>query len=125
MLSDAEVGAAIAVKDLDAAKDWYNKALGLTPERDAADGVYYRCAGGSVMFIYPSEFAGTAKNTVAGWRVDDIEREMDELRSRGISFEEYDMPGVKTENGIASFPSGRGAWFKDPDGNTFALTQES
>jgi catechol 2,3-dioxygenase-like lactoylglutathione lyase family enzyme len=125
MLSDAEIGAAIAVKDLDAAKDWYNKMLGLTPERDAEDGVYYRCGGGSVFFIYPSSFAGTAQNTVAGWRVQDLDREMEELRSRGITFEEYDFPGVKTEKGVATFSGGRGAWFKDPDGNIFAVTQES
>jgi catechol 2,3-dioxygenase-like lactoylglutathione lyase family enzyme len=124
MLSDAEVGASVAVKDLDAAKGWYDKTLGLTAEREAPDGIYYRCGGGTVMFIYPSAFAGTAQNTVAGFRVDDLEREMEELRSRGVTFEEYDMPGVKTENGIATFPSGRGAWFKDPDGNTFALTQQ-
>jgi catechol 2,3-dioxygenase-like lactoylglutathione lyase family enzyme len=125
MLSDAEVGAAIAVKDLDAAKGWYDKMLGLTPEREASDGVYYRCGGGSSFFIYPSSFAGTAQNTVAGWRVQDLEREMEELRSRGITFEEYDFPGVKTENGVAQFEGGRGAWFKDPDGNTFALTQDA
>ena len=125
MLNEAEVGAAIAVKDLDAAKGWYDKMLGLTIEREAPDGIYYRCGGGSVMFIYPSQFAGTAQNTVAGFRVDNLEREMEELRSRGITFEEYDFPGLKTENGIAEFESGRGAWFKDPDGNTFALTQES
>jgi catechol 2,3-dioxygenase-like lactoylglutathione lyase family enzyme len=125
MLSDAEVGAAIAVKDLDAAKGWYEKMLGLTPEREASDGVYYRCGGGSSFFIYPSSFAGTAQNTVAGWRVQDLEREMEELRSRGITFEEYDFPGVKTENGVAQFEGGRGAWFKDPDGNTFALTQDA
>jgi catechol 2,3-dioxygenase-like lactoylglutathione lyase family enzyme len=125
MLSDAEVGAAIAVKDLDAAKDWYGKMLGLTPDREAPDGVYYRCKGQTVMFIYPSSFAGTAQNTVAGFRVDDLEREMEELRSRGITFEEYDMPGMKTENGVMSFPSGRGAWFKDLDGNILALTQEN
>ena len=124
MLGEAEVGAAIAVRDLDAAKAWYDKTLGLTAERERADGIYYRCGGGSVMFIYPSQFAGTAQNTVAGFQVDDLEREMEELRSRGVTFEEYDFPGVKTENGIAQFDGGRGAWFKDPDGNTLALTQE-
>jgi catechol 2,3-dioxygenase-like lactoylglutathione lyase family enzyme len=125
MLSDAEVGASIAVKDVEAAKGWYDKTLGLTPEREADDGIYYRCAGGSSFFIYPSSFAGTAKNTVAGFRVKDLDREMEELRSRGVTFEEYDFPGLKTENGVASFEGGRGAWFKDPDGNIFAVTQDA
>jgi catechol 2,3-dioxygenase-like lactoylglutathione lyase family enzyme len=125
MLSDAEVGASVAVKDLEAAKAWYGKTLGLTPEREEPDGIYYRCGGGSQFFIYPSSFAGSAQNTVAGFRVKDLEREMEELRSSGVTFEEYDMPGLKTENGIATYPSGRGAWFKDPDGNIFAVMQEN
>jgi catechol 2,3-dioxygenase-like lactoylglutathione lyase family enzyme len=125
MLSDAEVGASIAVKDLEAAKGWYGKTLGLTPEREEPDGIYYRCGGGSSFFIYPSTFAGTAQNTVAGFRVKDLEREMEELRSRGITLEDYAFPGLKTENGIATFEGGRGAWFKDLDGNIFALTHDA
>jgi predicted enzyme related to lactoylglutathione lyase len=69
--------------------------------------------------------AGTAQNTVAGFRVKNLEREMEELRSSGVTFEEYDFPGLKTEKGIATFEGGRGAWFKDPDGNIFALTQDA
>jgi len=125
MLSEAEVGAAVAVRDLDAAKGWFDKVLGLTPEREASDGVYYRCGKGSAIFIYPSTFAGTAQNTVAAWRVDDLDREMEELRSRGVTFEEYDFPGLKTENGVATYEDGRGAWFKDLDGNIFAVTEET
>jgi catechol 2,3-dioxygenase-like lactoylglutathione lyase family enzyme len=123
MLSDAEVAASVAVKDIEAAKGWFDKMLGMSPERETADGVYYRCGNGTMLFAYPSQFAGTAQNTVAAWRVDDLDREMEELRSRGITFEDYDLPGVKTENGVATYPDGRGAWFKDPDGNTFAVTE--
>lgn len=125
MLTDAEVVASIAVKDTEAAKGWFDKTLGMTPERDRADGVFYRCGNGSVFFIYQSNFAGSAQNTVAAWRVDDLDKEMEDLRSRGITFEEYDFPGLKTENGVAQFEGGRGAWFKDPDGNTYAVTQEN
>ena len=124
MLSEAEVSAAVAVKDVEAAKGWYDKMLGLTLEREAPDGVTYRCGAGTTLFVYPSSFAGTAQNTVAAWRVPDLDREMEELRSRGITFEEYDFPGLKTENGVASFEGGRAAWFKDPDGNTFAINQD-
>jgi catechol 2,3-dioxygenase-like lactoylglutathione lyase family enzyme len=124
VLSDAEVTAAIAVKDRDAAKGWFDTKLGLTPEREAGDGVLYRCGNNSTLFLYESGFAGTAQNTVAAWRVSDLEREMEELRSRGVTFEEYDFPGLTTKNGIAEFEGGRGAWFKDPDGNIFALNEE-
>ena len=80
MLSDAEVGASIAVKDLEAAKGWYGKTLGLTPVREAPDGIYYQCGSGTQFFIYPSTFAGTAQNTVAGFRVKDLERENSTLK---------------------------------------------
>ena len=58
MLSEAEVSAAVAVKDVEAAKGWYDKTLGLTLEREAPDGVTYRCGGGTTLFVYPSSFAG-------------------------------------------------------------------
>ena len=124
MLSDAEVGASIAVKDLEAAKGWYGKTLGLTPEREAPDGIYYRLGGGTQFFIYPSTFAGTAQNTVAGFRVKNLEREMEELRSSGVTFEEYDFPGLNTENGLAMLGTWKAAWFKDSEGNILSITEQ-
>ena len=74
-------------------------------------GATFACGGGTFLEIYPSEFAGTAKNTVAGFEVPDLEKAISELRSRGVSFEEYESP--KTIDGIAHLGPNRGAWFAD------------
>jgi hypothetical protein len=72
----------------------------------------YRCGNGTGFLIYQTENAGTAKNTQMGWETDNLEREMEELRGRGVVFEEYDFPGLKTENGVATSDWGRlpGSW---------------
>lgn len=123
MLADSKLGPAIAVSDIEVAKKFYSDTLGLKMVEESQRGVSYECAG-TRMGVYPSQFAGTAKNTVAGWEVDDLDAVMTELRSRGVTFEEYDMPGLKTENGVAQMgDNARGAWFKDPDGNILAIGQ--
>jgi hypothetical protein len=72
--------------------------------------------------VYPSEFAGTNKATSMGFMAKDLTAEMDALKAKGITFEEYDIPGVHTEGGIHDFGNGeRGAWFKDSEGNIIAL----
>jgi hypothetical protein len=74
--------------------------------------------------VYQSRFAGTAKSTCMRFEVEDIEVTVGELRARGIVFEEYDLPGLKTVDGIATHESGaRGAWFKDPEGNILQIGQ--
>jgi hypothetical protein len=73
--------------------------------------------------LYETANAGTAQNTQMGWLTDDLEAEMTELRSRGITFEDYDFPGVKTENGILTAPEAKSAWFRDSEGNYICLTQ--
>jgi catechol 2,3-dioxygenase-like lactoylglutathione lyase family enzyme len=123
MLGEGTLFAAIAVKDLGQARSWYEEKLGMKPSIERPDGLIFECKDGSGFLLYQSGFAGTAKNTVAGWRVANLDAEMTELRARGVAFEEYDMPGVKTVNGVAEFPGGRGAWFKDGDGNILALNE--
>ncbi len=123
MLSNSRVAAMIAVKDLEKAKPFYTDTLGLKILKEEPEGVDFECGGGTILGLYPSSFAGTAQNTVAGWEVDDFEATIADLRSRGVTFEEYDMPGLKTENGIAKLGNFRGAWFKDPDGNILAVTE--
>ena len=123
MLSNLRVAAMVAVKDLEKAKPFYTDTLGLKILRDEPEGVEFECGGGTMLSVYPSSFAGTAQNTVAGWETDDLDAAVADLRGRGVTFEEYDMPGLKTENGIATLGKFRGAWFKDPDGNILAVTQ--
>jgi len=115
----------IAVSDLERAKKFYGETLGLKVKDERADGVRYEAGGGSLVLVYPSQFAGTAQSTYMGFDVDDVEKAVAELRERGVVFEEYDMPGLKTVNGIAEIEGVKGAWFKDPDGNILSIGQET
>jgi len=126
-LGDHPVEAAIAVSDLERARDFYERALGLTAGEIEEQGSRYPCGGGTGIFVYLSpDNAGKATATVAGWFVDDLEATIAELSSRGVEFEHYDMPGIKTDaNGIFDAGHFRASWFKDPDGNTFAVSQRS
>jgi catechol 2,3-dioxygenase-like lactoylglutathione lyase family enzyme len=123
-LSSYEVGAGIAVSDMDRAREFYEGKLGLSGGEESSDGGRtYRCAGRTAIHVYPSPGnAGKTEATLAGWEVDDLEAVVGELTSRGVSFEQYDQPPIVTdEKGIASFPDGRVAYFKDPDGNTLSV----
>jgi catechol 2,3-dioxygenase-like lactoylglutathione lyase family enzyme len=126
-LSDYTVETAIAVSDLERARDFYERALGLSPIEQDDQGSRYPCGNGTGVFVYLSPGnAGNATATVAGWFVDDLEATMADLSSRGVAFERYDMPGIKTD-ADGDFDAGdfRAAWFQDPVGNTFAVTQRS
>jgi catechol 2,3-dioxygenase-like lactoylglutathione lyase family enzyme len=127
-LSDSTVEAAMAVSDLDRARRFYEDGLGLVPgDVDPGQGVRYPCGGGTGIFVYLSvENAGRSPATLAGWSVDDLDRTMEELASRGVEFEQYDQPGIRTdERGVFDAGGFRAAWFKDPDGNTMAITETS
>jgi catechol 2,3-dioxygenase-like lactoylglutathione lyase family enzyme len=125
-LRDSKVEAAVAVSDLDRARHFYEDQLGLAPgEVDPGQGVRYPCGGGTGIFVYQSsENAGKSPATVAGWSVDDLDGTMDELAARGVAFEQYDQPGIKTdERGVFDAGGFRAVWIKDPDGNTMAITE--
>lgn len=115
----------IAVSDIERAKKFYGETLGLKVKDERADGVRYEAGGGSLVLVYPSQFAGTAQSTYMGFDVDDVEKAVGELRERGVVFEDYDMPGLKTVDGIAEIEGVKGAWFKDPDGNILSIGQET
>jgi catechol 2,3-dioxygenase-like lactoylglutathione lyase family enzyme len=124
-LSKYEVGAAVAVSDMERAREFYEGRLGLTaPGGEQPDGGRrYACAAGTTIHVYPSpDGAGRSPATVAGWVVDDLQRVVDELTARGVVFERYDGPTLSTdERGIAVLGDSREAWFKDPDGNILAV----
>ena len=121
MLKDTEVAAVLPAKDMGRAKEFYRDKLGLEPLEDADDNLMYRCGNGTRFLLYQTDNAGTARNTQMGWVTDDVERDVQELRGRGVTFEEYDFPGVKTENGIATSDAGKAAWFLDSEGNILSL----
>jgi catechol 2,3-dioxygenase-like lactoylglutathione lyase family enzyme len=122
MLAKAPIRAYIPVKDVTTARKFYEGKLGLRPKAEYAGGVVYECGGGEA-FMYPTPNAGTSKASQAFWEVDDIEAEVTELKRQGVVFEEYDMPGIKTKNGIATGSGAKTAWFKDTEGNILAISQ--
>jgi catechol 2,3-dioxygenase-like lactoylglutathione lyase family enzyme len=125
-LSSYRVGAAVAVSDMDRARDFYEDTLGLTARGDDPDGGRtYECGDQTTLHVFPSpRGAGGSGATIAGWAVDDLERVVDELTAKGVTFERYDELGITTdEKGIAVMGDSKGAWFKDPDGNILGLIQ--
>jgi catechol 2,3-dioxygenase-like lactoylglutathione lyase family enzyme len=125
-LSRYKVAAAVAVSNMDRARKFYEGKLGLSMGIDSGDNVQYRCAEGTVMHVYLSpEHAGKSTATLVGWGVEDVERVVDELTSKGVTFERYDEgPIITDERGIAAFEGGaKVAYFKDPDGNTHSIAQ--
>jgi catechol 2,3-dioxygenase-like lactoylglutathione lyase family enzyme len=120
------VNASIAVSDMERARTFYETKLGLAEGIDQADGSrIYICQGGTSLHVYPSpQNAGETAGTVATWYVADLERVVDELTVAGVTFERYDEPTLRGDaKGIHVLDDGKVAWFKDPDGNTFALEQ--
>jgi catechol 2,3-dioxygenase-like lactoylglutathione lyase family enzyme len=122
-LSSCKVSAAVAVTDITRARDFYERVLGLVVETDSGDNVAYRGADGSLVHVFVSPNAGTARATVAGWGVDDIDVAVRELAAQGVVFERYDEgPIVTDDRGVASFAGGNQvAYFKDPDGNVLSI----
>lgn len=122
MLSQVNPIPTIAVKNLDAAKQFYETKLGLIPAGDSNEFVqHYQCGDGSIE-IYKSDFAGTNKATSLTFTVGDaIEEEVQALKKKGINFEHYQMPETKLEGDIHVMKDMKAAWFKDPDGNILCL----
>ncbi len=123
MLAEARVDAAIPASDLDRARAFYSEKLGLTPIEEAPEGLIYECGEGSRFLLFPSTGKASGDHTQMGWEVSDLEAEVADLRSRGVVFEEYDFPGLKTVEGIATVGGIKGAWFKDTEGNLLSLAE--
>ena len=124
-LKDYRCGAAAAVSDMRRARQFYEGVLGLVPNSDAGDNVGYPCSGDTQINVYVSPNAGTAKFTIAGFDVDDIETVVEQLTKQGVTFEQYDQPPIVTDaQGIAHFDGdAKVAFFKDPDGNILSVSE--
>ena len=123
MLGNKNAIATVAVKDIKAARKFYEEQLGLTPAMAEDHGVITYKTGGSTMVVYTSEFAGTNKATSVTWGVGgDFDSIMESLRLKGVSFEHYDgLPEVTREGDVHRVGDLKLAWFKDPDGNIHHL----
>jgi catechol 2,3-dioxygenase-like lactoylglutathione lyase family enzyme len=125
MLGKADATPMIAVKDIDRAKQFYSETLGMKPEQGMGGEFFMLKSGDTTLNVYKSEFAGTNKATLLTFDVDDIDAEVRELKAKGISFEHYDLEGLKPEGDIYSSEGMKTAWFKDPDGNILSLIEEA
>ena len=125
MLADKAVMATIAVKDIDAAKNFYGGVLGLRKLAEMDSDVAVYRSGNSTMVIYKSEFAGTNKATSATWGVgEEFESILKSLKNASVVFEHYDMPGLTREGDTHVSGDFKAAWFKDPDGNILHINNQ-
>jgi catechol 2,3-dioxygenase-like lactoylglutathione lyase family enzyme len=124
MLVDHPMTLTIPVEDLDRARFWYRDKLGFTPIHEVpGEALVYRTGSGQSLLLFSSDEAGAVEHQLAAWRVDALEAEVSELRGRGVRFQEYDEPDLRTVDGIAATPVGRAAWFKDSEGNVLTISQ--
>lgn len=123
MLQSAPMYAYLPARDVARAREFYERKVGLVPKEEVAGGVVYAFAGGTACFLYPTPHAGTSKASQAFWQVDDVDREIAELKARGVVFEDYDMPGEKSPSGAVTAGGAKAAWFKDSEGNILAIIQ--
>lgn len=126
MLSDFPIAVSLPVSDVARARQFYEEVLGFQAAQVNEEmGEVEYSSGGVNFFIYATGSAGTNQATAAAWRVSGLDGVMADLGDKGVVFEEYDLPGLKTENGVVTAPNGRAAWFKDPDGNILAVEEPS
>ncbi|MDQ4215844.1 VOC family protein [Microbacterium capsulatum] len=116
--------AVLPATDLDRAQQWWHDVLGRDPVyTDAEGGNLFYDIGGCVVLVYRTDFAGTAKNTAFSLMTDHLDRDMTGLRTHGVVFHDYDLPGLKTVDGVADLGGERGAWFSDSEGNIIGISE--
>ena len=130
MLATSQVSTRLPAQNLERARKFYSEQLGLDPVEERPGGLLYRCGAGTFA-LFKSSGKSSGAHTQMAWEVEDMESTVAALRARGIVFEEYDAPGIKTLNGIAdirgNYPSKgvgeKGAWFRDSEGNLLGIGQ--
>lgn len=123
MLAESPIAAIIPVNDMARAKRFYTETLGLTLIKESPEDTRFE-TGGTMIGLYETPYGGQAQHTLASWKVADLDAEMKDLRSKGVSFEDYDLPGIKTVDGVVESDEMRGAWFKDSEGNILCVLEE-
>ena len=123
MLGEHPIQPVLLETDLDAARDFYHNLLGLEILSESERHIVFRCGGGTQLGVTKSTTGTADTQTQASWLVKDVRAEVAELRSRGVKVEEYDLPGLKTQDGIADIGFAWGAWIVDPGKNTMGIAQ--
>ena len=124
MLGKYSAHTTLPASNLQRAKKFYNEKLGLVPAKEDPSGIFYK-SGNTEFLVFPSQGAATGSFTQIGFDVDNIEAEVAALKSRGVTFEEYNSSSLKTANGVATIGTGKAAWFKDSEGNLLGLIQRA
>lgn len=120
-----ELHTVLPAADLDRARAFYHDKLDIDPDEEVEGMLFYHVGPESAFEIYETSNAGSAKNTQMNWMTDDLDAEMKRLRDHGVMFEDYDVPGLKTKNGVATMDGGKSAWFRDTEGNFICITQRT
>ena len=123
MLGTAAVHPILLAKDLDQAKAFYHGKLGLEIIRESSRTIEFRCGGGTKLVVSKSTVGTADSQTQIGWEVESVQAEVDELRARGVKIEDYDLPDLKTVDGIADIGFAWMAWIIDPGKNALAIVQ--
>lgn len=122
MFQNRSAFAMIPAKDMERARSWYAEKLGISTSGDSEFGLDMQLNGVRV-FLYASAYAGTAEHTLLSFECDDLLADMAALRAKGVTFIDYDLPGFKTEGGVAEMGPMRNAWAKDSEGNILAFVE--
>ena len=123
MLGDHPIDVVLLATDLESSKEFYAGKLGLEILNESGEEITYKCGGDSRLTVTMSTTGTADEQTQAGWRVTDLATELAELRSRGVEIQEYDMPGLKTDDGVADLGFALMAWIVDPHRNALAILQ--
>jgi catechol-2,3-dioxygenase len=123
MLGEHPIDVVLLATDLGTSKQFYAGKLGLEVLNENEEAITYKCGGDSQLAVTKSTTGTADEQTQAGWRVDDLAAELAELRSRGVEIQEYDMPGLKTLDGVADLGFALMAWIVDPHMNALAIMQ--
>jgi catechol 2,3-dioxygenase-like lactoylglutathione lyase family enzyme len=123
MLGNSPIHPVLLSMDLARTREFYHDKLGLEILAEDEHKIEFRCGGGTKLAVSKSTVGTADSQTQIGWEVDDLRAELDELRSRGVAIEEFDLPGLKTENGVANVAFAWMAWIIDPGKNALAILQ--
>ncbi len=124
MLSDASVTTMLPVKDIERARAFYERCLGLKPGRFRPDGKFVYEVGGSLLALFPKPEGTKADHTAISFRVANIAASIEEMKRAGVVFEDYDFPGLKTVNHVCVLGAEKAAWFKDTEGNYLCIHED-
>jgi catechol 2,3-dioxygenase-like lactoylglutathione lyase family enzyme len=124
ILTHAPLTTMLPVKNLDRAREFYVNTLGLEADGLAADGKFMLRANGTTLALFPKPEGTKAEHTAVSFKVADIGAAIRELKSRGVTFADYDFPGFKTVGHVCVLGSEKAAWFQDPEGNILCLHQD-